>query len=142
MSFFHCVKIILNSVDKNQQLLYNACDGYIPLFENIEGGFIVEIRIKVTDTEFEDLQARAIGFPSAQSYARSLLFPQHDYARKWDEVKAFISLRTPDDAPFYIRDALPNAPSLFGRWAYEQQIDLGIEPAGKDRKGTNLWRKT
>jgi hypothetical protein len=34
---------------------------------------------------------------------------------------------------FYIRDALPNTPSLFGRWAYEQRADLGIELVGKDR---------
>jgi hypothetical protein len=102
----------------------------------------MEIRIKITVAEFEDLQNRstAAGFPSVNAYGRSLLFPQHDYEKKWAEVKAFIASCKAGEV-FYIRDALPNTPSLFGRWAYEQQNDLGIEPDGKDRTGTNRWRK-
>lgn len=102
----------------------------------------MEIRIKITDAEFEDLQIRsaAAGFPSVNAFGRSLLFPQHDYEKKWAEVKAFIASRKAGEV-FYIRDALPNTPALFGRWTYEQQDDLGIAPDGKDRTGTNRWRK-
>ena len=102
----------------------------------------MEIRIKITDAEFADLENRtkAVGLPSVNAYAHNLLFPQHDYEKKWAEVKAYIS-KIDHYNPFYIRDALPNIPSAFGRYANEQQEDLGIEFAGKDRQGTNLWRK-
>ena len=102
----------------------------------------MEIRIKTTNDEFDDLKIRsdAAGFPSVNAYVRSLIFPQNNYAKKWAEVKAFIDSRKPGET-FYIRDALPNTPALFGRWAYEQQGDLCIEIDGKDRTGTNRWRK-
>ena len=102
----------------------------------------MEIRIKVTNQEFADLEARSkgAGFPSVNAFARELMFPQHDYAIKWSEVKTYISNLKPGDT-FYVNDALPNTPALFGRWVYEQQKDLGIELDCKDRKGTNRWRK-
>ncbi|WP_201317535.1 hypothetical protein [Paenibacillus sp. EPM92] len=102
----------------------------------------MELRIKITDAEFADIERRskAAGFPSVSAYARNLLYPQHNYEQKWDEVKAYID-KLESGKPFYIRDALPNTPSLFGRWAYEQRAELGIEPIGKDRTGTNKWRK-
>jgi len=102
----------------------------------------MEIRIKINKTEYADIVARAeaAGFPSVNAYAREQLFPHHNYQQKWAEVKAYIGQLKSGDS-FYIRDALPNTPSLFGRWAYEQQKELGIEPDGKDRTGTNRWRK-
>jgi hypothetical protein len=102
----------------------------------------MELRLKITDAEFADIESRsnAAGFPSVSAYGRNLLFPQHNYEQKWVEVKAYISNLNSGDV-FYIRDALPNTPSLFGRWAFEQRAELGIEPVGKDRKGTNQWRK-
>jgi hypothetical protein len=103
---------------------------------------IMELRIKITDTEFTDIKSRAkaAGFPSVSAYGRNLLFPQHNYEQKWTEIKAYISNLNSGEV-FYIRDALPNSPALFGRWAFEQRNDLGIEPVGKDRRGTNQWRK-
>ena len=102
----------------------------------------MEIRIKISDAEYSELEnrAKAAGLPSVNAYAHNLLFPQHDYERKWAEVKAYIS-KIKHDRPFYIRDALPNTPAAFGRYACNQQAELGIEFAGKDRQGTNLWRK-
>jgi hypothetical protein len=101
-----------------------------------------EIRIKISDTEFADLKNRsnAASFNSVNTFVRNLLFPQQNYAQKWAELKAYIASLKSGDV-FYVRDALPHTPALFGRWAYEQQKDLGIEPAGKDRTGTNQWRK-
>jgi hypothetical protein len=102
----------------------------------------MELRIKITDAEFADIESRskAAGFPSVTAYCRNLLFPQHNYEQKWSEVKAYIN-KLESGQVFYIRDALPNTPSLFGRWAYEQRAELGIELVGKDRTGTNQWRK-
>ena len=59
----------------------------------------MEIRIKVTNQEFADLEARSkgAGFPSVNAFARELMFPQHDYAIKWSEVKTYISNLKPGD---------------------------------------------
>ncbi|MEK4251569.1 hypothetical protein [Paenibacillus sp. FSL W7-1287] len=102
----------------------------------------MEIRIKISDAEFAEIESRskAAGFPTVTAYGRSLLFPEQNYELKWAEVKAYISKLEPDEV-FQIRDALPNPPSLFGKWAYDQRAELGIEPAGKDRQNTNKWRK-
>jgi len=102
----------------------------------------MEIRIKINETEYADFVYRteAAGFPSISAYARELLFPHHDYKQKWSEVKAYIDQLESGDI-FFLREALPNTPSLFGRWVYEQQKELGLELDGKDRTGTNRWRK-
>jgi hypothetical protein len=41
----------------------------------------MELRIKITDAEFADIESRskAAGFPSVTAYCRNLLFPQHNY---------------------------------------------------------------
>jgi hypothetical protein len=102
----------------------------------------MELRVKLTLTEFKDLEKRAKGAnaPSVPAFARSLLFPEHDYPSKWQEVTTYINSLS-SGATFYVRDALPNTPPLIGRWVYERQQELGIELSSKDRKGTNIWRK-
>ncbi|MGU3473197.1 hypothetical protein ACLBWT_18875 [Paenibacillus sp. D51F] len=102
----------------------------------------MELRIKLSDVEFADIESRskAAGFPSVTAYGRNLLFPEHNYKQKWVMVKEYIR-NLDSGAVFRIRDAFPNTPSLFGRWAFEQSADLGIEFVGKDRQGTNQWRK-
>lgn len=102
----------------------------------------MEIRIKINETEYADfvIRSEAAGFPSINAYARELLFPHHNYQQKWAEVKAYIGQLKSGDC-FFMRETLPNTPSLFGKWAYEQQKELGIELVGKDRTGTNRWRK-
>jgi hypothetical protein len=42
---------------------------------------------------------------------------------------------------FYVRDAHANPPPLLGRWVFEHQHELKIVLDGKDRTGTNRWRK-
>ena len=126
---------------RNGHGIFDACEGDIPLRFDIRR-CNVEIRIKISEDEYKDIVARSesAGFPSINAYARELLFPQHNYKHKWAEVKAYIDKLKPGDI-FFIRDALPNTPALFGRWAFEQQKELGIESDGKDRTGTNRWRK-
>lgn len=101
-----------------------------------------EIRIKLSNADFADLKNRsnAAGFNSVNTFVRNLLFPQQNYPQKQAELKAYIASLKSGDV-FYVRDAVPNPPALLGRWAYEQQKNLGIELAGKDRTGTNQWRK-
>ena len=102
----------------------------------------MEIRIKLTEQEFKDLSARSKteGFPSVTVYARDLLFPTQGYKDLWKRLVAYINELEPQKT-FYVRDAVPNAPALIGRWVFERQNDLGIDPDGTDRSGTNRWRK-
>lgn len=102
----------------------------------------MEIRIKLTKDEFENIEmrAKAAELPTVNAYARDLLFPTQNLAAKWKEIKSRIADLASEEE-FYIKDFMPNAPSLLGRWAYEQQHELEIEFVEKDRTGTNIWRK-
>jgi hypothetical protein len=101
----------------------------------------MELRIKITEIEFNDLQERtkAAGYPTVNAYHRSLLFPLHDHVAKWNEAKSkIVKLKSGDE--FLLRDLLPNTPSNIGVWLFEQQSSLGIECIGKFR-GVNKFRK-
>lgn len=102
----------------------------------------MEIRIKITKHEFDDLEMRrkAAGLPSVTAYARSLLFPQQKYQDLWKDFCEHVKNLKKGEV-FYVRDILATPPALLGRWVFEAQEQLGIELDGKDRTGTNRWRK-
>lgn len=101
----------------------------------------MEIRIKMSQVEYEDLEnrAKAAKMPSINAFARDLLFPSQNYSGKWTELKSRIA-ELPSGEEFRVSRFIPNAPSLLGRWVYEHQDELGIEFLEK-RRGTNYWRK-
>jgi len=101
----------------------------------------MEIRIKMSVPEYENLESRAnaAGLPTVNAYARDLLFPSQNYSGKWTELKSGI-LDLPSGEIFPVNRFLPNVPSLLGRWVWEHQEELGIEFVDKHR-GTNYWRK-
>ena len=100
-----------------------------------------ELRVRITQNELEELQerARGVGDPSITSFVRTLIFPEHDHQKKWQEVKSAIERLEPG-ATFLIRDLLPNTPPQLGIKAYRLRFDLKIYCIGKPG-GINKWRK-